>query len=86
MRDLIWIGIGLLGQLCFFLRFFIQWIASERKAKSTIPIAFWYLSIAGGAVLLTYAIYRKDPVFILGQSTGLLIYVRNLMLIKNEKT
>ena len=83
--EVVWVSLGLLGQLCFFLRFFIQWIASEKKKKSTIPIAFWFFSIAGGAILLIYSIYRKDPVFILGQSTGLLIYSRNLYFIYRKK-
>jgi lipid-A-disaccharide synthase-like uncharacterized protein len=84
-KEGLWIAIGLAGQFFFFMRFFIQWIVSEAKKESTIPIAFWYMSIAGGIILLSYAIYRRDPVFILGQSIGLLVYVRNLMLIKNAK-
>ena len=76
-----WLALGLGGQAAFFARFFVQWVASERQKRSVVPIAFWYLSIAGGLILLAYAIYRKDPVFILGQSTGLLIYTRNLVLI-----
>jgi lipid-A-disaccharide synthase-like uncharacterized protein len=63
------------------MRFVVQWVASERKKRSVIPVAFWYFSLAGGLLLLAYSIYRKDPVFILGQATGLFIYVRNLMLI-----
>ena len=63
----------------------MQWISSERARKSVMPIAFWYFSIAGGMILLTYAIYRRDPVFIIGQSTGLFIYLRNLWLIRVEK-
>lgn len=81
-QDLAWIGLGLVGQGLFSARFLVQWIASERKRESHIPIAFWYLSIAGGLTLLSYAIYRADPVFILGQSTGVFIYARNLYLIK----
>ena len=80
----IWLIIGFLGQACFFSRFLVQWLASERQKKSIIPTAFWYFSIFGGATLLCYALYRKDPVFILGQSTGLLIYFRNLYFIKRE--
>jgi lipid-A-disaccharide synthase-like uncharacterized protein len=79
----IWLGIGFLGQAMFFMRFFVQWIASERSKRSVIPNAFWYFSLAGGIVLLSYAIYRRDPVFILGQFTGLFIYIRNLMLLRN---
>ena len=63
------------------MRFLIQWIMSERARKSVMPIAFWYFSLAGGVVLLTYAIYRRDPVFMLGQSMGLVVYARNLWLI-----
>lgn len=81
----LWIGIGLAGQLLFSARFIVQWIYSEKYGRSLIPLAFWYLSIGGGAVLLAYAIYRKDPVFILGQAFGLLVYLRNLHLIYRER-
>jgi lipid-A-disaccharide synthase-like uncharacterized protein len=85
--DHVWLLIGFIGQGLFFMRFFVQWIASERQKKSIIPDAFWYFSIFGGLTLLAYAIWRQDPVFILGQSTGLLIYTRNLYFIrKNRKT
>ena len=80
-----WVMIGLGGQLAFTARFLVQWIASERAGRSTVPIAFWYFSIIGGTVLLSYAIYRGDPVFILGQSMGVLIYSRNLWLIRRER-
>jgi lipid-A-disaccharide synthase-like uncharacterized protein len=83
--QLIWVTIGLGGQFLFFMRFFIQWIASERKKESVVPLAFWYFSIGGGAVLLAYACYKHDLVFILGQGGGLLIYVRNLMLIYRHR-
>ncbi len=76
-----WIMLGLLAQFLFFMRFFVQWIVSEKKRQSTIPISFWYFSIAGSILLLIYSIYRKDIVFILGQSVGSLIYMRNLILI-----
>ena len=79
-----WLGLGLLGQAIFSLRFLIQWIVSEKQKQSTIPVAFWYCSIAGGITLLLYAIHRRDPVFILGQSTGLIIYLRNLSLIRTQ--
>lgn len=85
MSEVIWLSVGFAGQACFFMRFFIQWISSERQKRSVIPIAFWYLSIAGGIILLTYAIYRRDPVFILGQSTGVIIYLRNLYFIRKER-
>jgi len=80
-----WVMFGLGGQLMFSARFILQWIASEKAKRSTVPITFWYFSIAGGLTLLTYAIYRADPVFILGQSLGVFIYSRNLWLIFNEK-
>lgn len=81
----IWVGVGFGGQALFFGRFFVQWIASERARRSVIPLAFWWFSLGGGAVLLAYAIHRRDPVFIAGQATGLLIYLRNLSLIRREK-
>ena len=77
----IWVYIGFLGQMLFASRFVIQWLASERRKESVIPVAFWYLSLAGGLTLLSYAIWRRDPVFIMGQSTGAFIYIRNLVLI-----
>lgn len=80
-----WVAFGIGGQLVFTARFLVQWIASERAKKSVVPIAFWYLSIAGAVVLFAYAVYRRDPVFILGQSMGLVIYVRNLWLIHAER-
>lgn len=83
--ELIWLIVGFAGQFLFFMRFFVQWIASERKKESVIPVQFWYFSIGGGLLLLTYAIYRKDPVFIMGQSLGVLIYARNLWFIKRKK-
>jgi lipid-A-disaccharide synthase-like uncharacterized protein len=70
--------------VCFFSRFFVQWVASERAGRSVIPRAFWYFSIAGGMILLSYAIWRRDPVFILGQSGGLFVYLRNLVLLRRE--
>ena len=84
-KETIWLVIGLAGQACFTSRFLIQWLVSERQKKSVIPLAFWYFSILGGLTLFSYAIYRKDPVFILGQSTGLIIYLRNLYFIHKEK-
>lgn len=80
----LWILLGLLGQFLFFLRFFFQWLTSEKKKRSVIPISFWYLSIFGGILLLAYAIYRRDPVFILGQSLGVVIYARNLYFIYHK--
>lgn len=80
-----WILLGFIAQLCFTMRFAVQWIASERAKRSVVPIAFWFFSLGGGALLLIYAIKRRDPVFIAGQGLGLFIYVRNLWLIANEK-
>jgi lipid-A-disaccharide synthase-like uncharacterized protein len=81
----VWLGIGFFAQLLFSGRFLVQWLASERAGKSIIPLSFWHLSITGSVLLLAYAIHRKDPVFILGQSLGIFIYVRNLYLIRREK-
>lgn len=81
----LWLIVGLLGQLLFSMRFLVQWIASEKHKKSIIPISFWYFSIGGSFLLLAYAIKRQDPVFILGQSMGFVIYIRNLVLIDREK-
>lgn len=79
--ELAWLAIGFGGQALFASRFLYQWIASERAGRSYIPRAFWYLSLAGGVTLLAYAIRRGDPVFILGQATGAIIYIRNLILL-----
>ena len=80
-----WIILGFFGQALFTMRWLVQWIASEKAQKSVIPLSFWFFSIGGGALLLVYAIYKGDPVFIVGQGLGVFIYVRNLWLIKNEK-
>lgn len=77
--------IGMAGQVMFFSRFLVQWVASERKGQSTVPLAFWYLSIGGGVLLLWYALWRHDPVISIGQAVGLLVYVRNLVLIHRHK-
>jgi lipid-A-disaccharide synthase-like uncharacterized protein len=77
----LWLTIGLLGQALFSARFLVQWIASERLKRSVVPRAFWYFSVGGGVTLLAYAIYRRDPVFILGQGAGLFVYARNLWFI-----
>ena len=78
--------LGMLGQVLFFSRFLVQWIASEKKGQSVVPLSFWFLSIGGGFLLLIYALWRKDPVIVLGQAVGLFVYVRNLMLIHRHKT
>lgn len=83
--DTVWLTIGLGGQLLFTARFLVQWLSSERAGRSVIPLGFWYLSVLGGLTLLIYACHRADPVFILGQSTGLVIYLRNLILIRREQ-
>jgi len=79
--DRLWLAFGLLGQFIFGARFIVQWIASERRKESHIPLVFWYLSILGGLITTAYAIHRHDAVFIIGQGAGLVVYVRNLMLI-----
>ncbi len=78
----VWLGVGLLGQGLFSARFLVQWIASERRRQSVVPVQFWYFSLAGGLTLLAYAVYRLDPVFIIGQLTGLFVYLRNLYFIR----
>ena len=83
--ELLFLTIGFTGQLLFASRFVVQWIYSEKIGESKIPLIFWYLSIFGGFGLLTYAIFRKDPVIILGQSFGIIIYIRNLVLIYRKK-
>lgn len=77
-----WLAVGFLGQAMFTGRFVVQWVASERKRASVVPVAFWWFSIAGGVLLLAYAIHRGDPVFVLGQAAGLGVYGRNLMLVR----
>lgn len=80
-----WVLLGFVAQFFFTMRFLVQWIASERAKRSVVPIAFWFFSLFGGALLLVYAISRQDPVFIAGQAMGLVIYIRNLWLISKEK-
>ncbi|MDA0654700.1 MAG: lipid-A-disaccharide synthase N-terminal domain-containing protein [Proteobacteria bacterium] len=80
-----WIAIGFVGQAMFSLRFIVQWLSSEKHRRSYIPMAFWYFSLAGGSILLAYAIHRQDPVFIVGQAFGVFIYLRNLQLIFRER-
>lgn len=83
--DHLWFATGLTGQFFFTLRFVVQWIATEKEKKSVIPDMFWYLSLLGSFSLLGYSIHRKDPVFILGQSFGSIIYLRNLYYIYKER-
>ena len=80
-----WLALGFAGQALFSARFLVQWLCSERHKRSVIPLAFWYLSVAGGATLFAYALHIGDPVFILGQSMGVLIYSRNLYFIHKER-
>jgi lipid-A-disaccharide synthase-like uncharacterized protein len=77
--------LGFVAQAIFGARFLVQWVASERAGRSTVPIAFWYMSIAGGLLLLTYSLYQRDPVFIVGQSFGTVVYFRNLVLLSRER-
>ena len=84
-RETLWLIIGFAGQAVFTGRFVLQWLYSEFKRRSVIPVGFWYLSMLGSTLLLTYAIYRQDPVFIIGQSFGFLVYLRNLQLIARHQ-
>ncbi len=77
--------LGFAGQALFSARFIVQWLASEARKQSVVPLAFWYFSLAGGFLLLTYAILRNDPVFVLGQLAGLVVYARNLVLISRQR-
>lgn len=83
-----WIIIGFIGQFMFTMRFVMQWLASEKAKKSVMPVSFWFFSIFGGTIVLAYAIHKQDPVFIVGQGMGLLIYLRNLyfILIEHRKS
>jgi lipid-A-disaccharide synthase-like uncharacterized protein len=80
-----WVLLGFIAQGMFTFRFLVQWIASERAGRSVIPMAFWIFSIAGGLLLLVYALYRKDPVFIAGQAFGVFVYLRNLYFVMRER-
>lgn len=81
----IWLTVGFMGQALFGARFLVQWLASERAGDSVVPAAFWWLSVLGGVVLLVYAGSRRDPVIIVGQSIGLLVYARNLSLLRGRR-
>ncbi|MBV7575421.1 lipid-A-disaccharide synthase N-terminal domain-containing protein [Pseudomonas sp. PDM32] len=85
-REALWLTVGFVGQIAFTGRFVLQWLYSEYKKRSVIPVSFWYLSIVGSTLLLAYAIYREDPVFIVGQAFGSLVYFRNLQLIAKSKS
>lgn len=81
----LWIVFGFVAQVMFMMRFVVQWVASERARRSVVPVAFWFFSVVGGALLFVYAIHRQDPVFIAGQGAGLFIYLRNIWLIYRER-
>ncbi|MEQ4256482.1 lipid-A-disaccharide synthase N-terminal domain-containing protein [Pseudomonas syringae] len=83
-NETFWLILGFVGQAVFTGRFVLQWLCSEFKKRSIIPVGFWYLSMLGSTILLAYAIYRQDPVFIAGQAFGLLVYMRNLQLISRQ--
>jgi lipid-A-disaccharide synthase-like uncharacterized protein len=80
-----WVILGFVAQGLFTIRFVVQWIASERAGRSVIPVTFWFFSIGGGVLLLVYALYRKDPVFIAGQGFGVFVYLRNLYFVLHER-
>jgi lipid-A-disaccharide synthase-like uncharacterized protein len=85
LKDPVWMTLGFAGQVVFGSRFVLQWLVSEYKKKSHIPVAFWYLSLVGSIILLAYSIHKKDPIFILGFSLNAVIYIRNLHLIYKHK-
>ncbi|MBN1557583.1 MAG: lipid-A-disaccharide synthase N-terminal domain-containing protein [Lentisphaerae bacterium] len=78
-------ALGLIGQCLFFSRFLLQWVVSEKRRESTMPVGFWYLSLAGGVLVFSYALWRRDPVITLGQSVGIFVYTRNLVLIYRKR-
>jgi lipid-A-disaccharide synthase-like uncharacterized protein len=80
-----WVLLGFVAQIMFTLRFAVQWIASERAGHSVVPMAFWLFSIGGGLLLLVYALYRRDPVFIAGQAFGVFVYLRNLQFVLRDR-
>lgn len=80
-----WVLLGLIAQALFTMRFLVQWIASERAGHSVIPLAFWLFSIGGGILLLAYALYRRDVVFIAGQAFGVFVYLRNLYFVLHDR-
>jgi lipid-A-disaccharide synthase-like uncharacterized protein len=80
-----WVGIGVVGQAFFGMRILLQWIATERQQRSVVPLSFWLFSVVGAITLLSYAIYRLDPVFIIAEVMGLLIYARNLCFVRRSR-
>ncbi|GAC1470016.1 MAG: hypothetical protein NVSMB9_14600 [Isosphaeraceae bacterium] len=85
MYEMVWMGVGFLGQGIFTARFLVQWVASEKKRDSVVPVQFWWISLFGGLTLLSYTIHKQDPPLILGQAMGLVVYVRNLMLLEKAR-
>lgn len=83
-EEQVWLIVGFTGQLFFTARFLVQWLTSERARRSIVPKAFWYFSIGGGITILCYAIHREDPVFIVGQASGLIIYLRNIYFLSRD--
>ncbi len=79
-----WIVFGTLGQAMFFARFLLQWIASERAGRSYVPVAFWYLSLVGAGMMAVYAVHREEPIFLIGQAVGWVVYARNLVLLRRQ--
>ena len=84
-EDPLWFSVGMTAQFMFFLRFFIQWVVSERKKQSVVPVVFWYLSMVGGVLLLVYSVHKRDAVFTLGSVMGCYVYMRNLRLVSRLK-
>jgi lipid-A-disaccharide synthase-like uncharacterized protein len=80
-----WVILGFVAQIMFTMRFVVQWVASEKVGHSVIPLAFWFFSIGGGVLLLAYALYRRDPVFIAGQGFGVFVYLRNLQFVLRDR-
>ncbi len=84
LAEAIWVTVGFVGQFIFFLRFVVQWLASERQKRTVVPIAFWYLSLGGTVLVLSYAVHKVDPVFIMAYSLNIFLYVRNLIIAKRH--
>lgn len=83
--ETLWLAVGYGGQALFASRFLVQWIATERRQQSVVPVVFWYLSLGGGLLLLSYAIWIREPVFMVGQSGGILVYSRNLWYVHRQR-
>jgi lipid-A-disaccharide synthase-like uncharacterized protein len=84
LAEWVWLIVGLVGEFVFFLRFVVQWLATERARRTVVPVSFWYLSLGGTFMVLAYALYKLDPVFILAYSLNVLIYVRNLVIARRN--